>query len=302
MILFSLALSCLCMSLQESVYVSIEHSNEEVYMLSKLNVTFTNCPAIMQLKDSSVDSSVKLIYKPYMDSLCSTLTVAAPGMKSLRFDEELRVCKSDSGSQRAVIQNWLFCSDRLRRIRLTYFDAGSACQAFNSLLYPDWRFDYPLLGIDLLAFGKKKILCVVDFQPLSQDPGYLEKYTAGLAPIQNKFAMFCSKMSTRFYNEKEFFSKQLIFYRSDRGAADPLLQVPDGLFFSTYMGYVTSYLKWLHLLEPVYDLDFKMAVRNRHTEYDTYSSERDPAIKVFTQYFGQKWSERFASEFLFPRD
>lgn len=101
------------------------------------------------------------------------------------------------------------------------------------------RFDFPLLGIDLLAFGKGKVLCVVDFQPLSQDSSYLEKYTAGLAPIRKDFTMFCSKMSSRIYNENEFFSKQLIFYRSDKGAADPLLQV------FNYVSFLACLLSWM---------------------------------------------------------
>ena len=87
------------------------------------------------------------------------------------------------------------------------------------------RFDLPLLGIDLLSFGKGKILCVVDFQPLSQNPDYLEKYTSQLTPIRNEFAEYCSRMTKDIYNEDMFFSKELIFYRSDKGAADPALQV-----------------------------------------------------------------------------
>jgi 15,16-dihydrobiliverdin:ferredoxin oxidoreductase len=82
-----------------------------------------------------------------------------------------------------------------------------------------------LLGIDLLSFGQEKILCVVDFQPLSQEPEYLEKYTSQLTPIRDQFAKHCSRMRKDIYNEDMFFSKELIFYRSSKGAADPALQV-----------------------------------------------------------------------------
>ncbi|MCO5588391.1 hypothetical protein L7F22_042346 [Adiantum nelumboides] len=202
----------------------------------------------MQLGQTYTGRGHKLLYKPYMESLLSSLTEAAPGLKCQQLHADFSSQKSDKGREGAEVHNWLFCSDRLRRIRFTYFDAGSAGQAFNSLLYPDFRFDYPLLGIDLLAFGKGK----------------------------------------------------LIFYRSDRGAADPLLQVPGGQFFDTYMGYVTSYLDWLHLLDPVEDLHFGTCVRSQQASYDIYSSSRDPAIKMFSLYFGDKWSEQFTKEFLFP--
>lgn len=254
----------------------------------------------MQLGQTVRNKDANLLYKPYMDYLWRTLTVAAPGLKCQHLDADFRLRRGNKGHQGAEVQNWLFCSSRLRRIRFTYFDAGSAGQAFNSLLYPDYRFDFPLLGIDLLAFGKGKILCVVDFQPLTQDSSYLEKYTARLAPIHQDFLMFCSKMSTRIYNENEFFSKKLIFYRSDKGAADPLLQVPYGSFFTTYMGYVTNYIDWLHELKPHDDPDFKSSVKRQQADYDAYSCERDPAIKMLSLYFGHKWSEQLAKLFLFP--
>lgn len=87
------------------------------------------------------------------------------------------------------------------------------------------RFDLPLLGIDLISLGGNKILCVIDFLPLEQDPVYLEKHTHRLAALRNGFLKHCTRMSSRHFDENRFFSKQLIFYRSDRGVQDPLLKV-----------------------------------------------------------------------------
>lgn len=54
------------------------------------------------------------------------------------------------------------------------------------------------------------------------------------------------------------------------------------------MGYVTSYLDWLHILDPQDDPNFKISVKKRQADYDVYSCERDPAIKMFSSYFGHK--------------
>jgi hypothetical protein len=41
---------------------------------------------------------------------------------------------------------------------MTYFDAGSKVQVFNSLWYPRHHCgDMPVLGIDLLCFGGGKV-------------------------------------------------------------------------------------------------------------------------------------------------
>ncbi|MEG4857595.1 hypothetical protein QUA83_09450 [Microcoleus sp. K1-B1] len=44
------------------------------------------------------------------------------------------------------------------------------------MIYPTHNYDLPLLGIHLLSLGKKKILVLLDFQPLFRDEAYRAKY------------------------------------------------------------------------------------------------------------------------------
>lgn len=61
-----------------------------------------------------------------------------------------------------------FASSEVRKVRLTYFDAGDKVQVLNAVIYPDTSLDLPLLGIDLISFGSKN-LAGIDFQPLFDD-------------------------------------------------------------------------------------------------------------------------------------
>lgn len=61
-----------------------------------------------------------------------------------------------------------FASPEVRKVRLTYFDAGDKVQVLNAVIYPDTSLDLPLLGIDLISFGGKN-LAGIDFQPLFDD-------------------------------------------------------------------------------------------------------------------------------------
>lgn len=61
-----------------------------------------------------------------------------------------------------------FTSPDVRKVRLTYFDAGDKVQVLNAVIYPDPSLDMPLLGIDLISFGGKH-LAGIDFQPLYDD-------------------------------------------------------------------------------------------------------------------------------------
>ena len=71
---------------------------------------------------------------------------------------------------------------------MTYFDAGSKVQVFNSLWYPRYHLDAPVLGVDLMCFGNRAVLAVVDCQPLggrssSSNSGYLPAEGVGGAAV-----------------------------------------------------------------------------------------------------------------------
>ena len=63
----------------------------------------------------------------------------------------------------SVIRSWLWDVPGFRRWRVTRMDAGDKLQVLNSVAYPNYVNDQPLLGIDLLSFGKKnKLVAVLD--------------------------------------------------------------------------------------------------------------------------------------------
>ncbi|MEG4045073.1 hypothetical protein [Microcoleus sp. Pol17_C1] len=80
------------------------------------------------------------------------------------------------GKTPATIGSWCYDCRQLRKIRYTYIDAGESAQLFNGVIYPTHNYDLPLLGIHLLSLGKKKILVLLDFQPLFRDEAYIAKY------------------------------------------------------------------------------------------------------------------------------
>eukprot|EP00960_Hanusia_phi_P052496 761494-Hanusia_phi.AAC.2 len=189
----------------------------------------------------------KLLYMPFLEWQLDFMKKNFPDMKDLPFEEHLS--KQTSTKKPAVIESWQYETKEFRKIRLTYIDAGQNAQVFNSVWYPRHTYDAPVFGIDFLAFGKKKVtiqaalaphvlkiakvLAILDLQPLTQDPAYLEKYIDPLVPLRNKYEELCGRMSSKFYDETRFFSKQLLFGRFDND--EP--QVMKSLFpaFQEYM-------------------------------------------------------------------
>ena len=199
---------------------------------------------------------------------------------------------SQRGKNPAMIESWCYECPELRKIRYTYINAGETAQIFNSVIYPNYQYDLPLLGIDFLSFGKKKILVVLDFQPLFRDPEYLEKYIEPMAPIKNKYKELAQDLEMKFYDANQYFSQNLLFAKTD---ADTVVNK----LFPAYKEYVQLYWQLLERAEPRTEPEAIERVVQAQKDYDIYSANRDPASGLFSSYFGAEWSEEFLHEFLF---
>ena len=191
-----------------------------------------------------------------------------------------------------VIRSWAWSLPGIRRLRATRLDAGNTLQVFNAVAFPETDRQQPLLGIDLLQFGQRdKLVAVMDFQPLRQDPDYLERYMKGLKDLQQRFPAFAMGEEMRHYDANRYFSPWLLFARGPATELKGSLQNAFELLLHAY---------WtLHDAEQP-DPRQQAEVEALQRDYARYSAQKDPAHGLFASYFGKSWADRFLHEFLFP--
>lgn len=176
---------------------------------------------------------------------------------------------------------------------MTYFDGGDSIQVFNTLWYPSFEYDAPLLGVDLISLGKSRVLAVIDFQPLHATAEYSEKYISRMSDIRSKFPDLHGTLSGKIYDDTSFFSKNMLFGRFTDESKVAGVVVPA---FSDYMN---EYVKMVTSLTPNRDPKSMEVVEARQRAYDVYSASKDPAVGLFDAYFGATWSKEFVHDFLF---
>ncbi|MFM7438315.1 MAG: 15,16-dihydrobiliverdin:ferredoxin oxidoreductase [Snowella sp.] len=231
------------------------------------------------------------MFKPFQEFLENELFERFE-LQSRPIPPGLEALVSDRGKNPATIRSWCYQCAELRKIRYTYIDAGETAQIFNSVIYPDHHYDLPLLGIDFLAFGQKKILIVLDFQPLFRYPAYIEKYIEPMSTIRDKYRDLAQDLEMKFYDANQYFSKNLLFAKTDSESVVKRL-------FPAYQEYVQLYWQLLKEAAPVTTFLERDRIIKAQKDYDQYSADRDPASGLFSSYFGHEWSERFLYEFLF---
>lgn len=190
----------------------------------------------------------------------------------------------------ARIGSECYATDNFRKIRMSYFDAGDKVQVFNSLWYPRTDLNAPVLGIDLLCFAQKTLLCVVDCQPLTQQEEE-PKHVQTFREIRERYPALCGRMSQRHYDENQFFSDGMLFGRLDH--TEDIHET----VFPAFREYVGAYMDLIDGIAP--DSSARDAVRRYQCDYDQYNAERDPAHGLFTSYFGEEWATEFVHGFLF---
>lgn len=199
---------------------------------------------------------------------------------------------NSNDDKKARIVNLCASSKEYRKIRMTYYDAGDNTQVFNSVWYPDPEYDLPVLGIDLLAFNRKKYLAIVDFQPIhDEEEDHAMPYEHLLEPIKEKYDSLKGRMSSKFYDETQHFSQQMLFARfDDEGIVSQDL-------FPAFQAYVKTHLDLVRSTER--RPENVKTVLECQKDYDTYSADRDPATGLFTAMYGADWAQDFVHDFLF---
>ena len=212
------------------------------------------------------------------------------GAKRLNISEDFK--EFTSKDKKYTIKNWLFEASSFRKWRITQLDGGGKIQVFNTVAYPIFQCEQPILGVDILWFGNsQKLLTVLDYQPLIQDNEYLQKYCAKLNVIKNKYPEFDNTKMKKIYDSNKFFSPWVIIYRGNKSNLEQDLNNIFYLFLEEYLN-INALFSKNKFLNPE-------EIKLKHFEYDKYSADKDPADKLFKKFFGEEWTSKFIKNFLF---
>ena len=229
------------------------------------------------------------MFDSFLDELHDS--IRARGGQATAVPAGLEECQSAKGS---VIRSWLWDVPGFRRWRVSRMDAGDSLQVLNSVAYPDFSNEQPLMGVDLLWFGgRQKLVAVLDFQPLQQDKDYLWHQLQDLRALHQRFPELSGEETMRSFDPNQYFSPWLLFCRG--GAEEATRSLPQA-----FMAFLTSYWALTERSKTATSTLPPAEVEQLQIAYDRYSAERDPAHGLFTSHFGKEWSDRFLHEFLFP--
>ena len=88
------------------------------------------------------------MFDPFLEEL--NISIRNHGGSLLDIPKEFR--EYVSSSKKVKISSWLWDVPGFRRWRVTRLNGGDDLQVLNSVAYPEFKREQPILGIDLLWF------------------------------------------------------------------------------------------------------------------------------------------------------
>jgi len=285
--------------------------------------------------------SQKEFMKQHLTNLRPLPVTTRDGARDLSYIEK----KGEGEKQQKVRMSTVqFTCDEFRKIRMTVYDAGNQTQVFTSLWYPQPHLgNLPVFGTDLLQFNQKRHLCVVDLQPLAKqsagdnadndenDRDFFSSFdyeNQVLKPIRDQYPSLQETMTKRFYDENQFFSKQMLLgrfennqnekHQEEKNIQDKRQQGDDktnsnknksnydhahSLVYNelmpAYQQYLQSYVKMVQSATKMSNHHLTNTMIERQRQYDNYSAQRDPAHAMFKNQFGEQFADDYVHDVLF---
>tara|TARA_Y100000589_G_C27139587_1_gene624055 strand:+ start:767 stop:1462 length:696 start_codon:yes stop_codon:yes gene_type:complete len=226
------------------------------------------------------------------ESLLNVLVKKIKKREGVEVQLSEKISEYRSKDSKYLIKNWLYELPNFRKWRITKLDGGEKIQVFNTVAYPSFKNEIPILGVDILWFGKsQKLLAVLDYQPLIQEIDYVNKYCSSLKIIKNQYSEFDNTKMKNIYDENKYFSPWVIICRGDKSNLEMDLNKIFTMFLFGYLDISDNNSNNIFLNSE--------QIKRLHINYDVYSSAKDPAGKLFKSFFGDNWTNDFIKNYLF---
>jgi hypothetical protein len=187
-----------------------------------------------------------------------------------------------SNKKNAVIQNYYFKNSNFRKVRLTYFKSDDR-QMFNSIWYPSYDYECPILTIDFVNFDKDTSIFLLNFIEIYDNDNYKKTYTNPFLEIKKNYTILNENLSIYLLPFNKILSKSFLYGNLNRTETDNIL--PEIL-----QKYIKKYLSFF-LKKPVN----RYFIEEKHRDYNDFRKIIDLNF-LPKNYFDYEWYSRFVNE------
>ncbi|GAX73683.1 hypothetical protein CEUSTIGMA_g1134.t1 [Chlamydomonas eustigma] len=203
----------------------------------------------------------------------------------------------EEGFPRLLLENRIYCSKVFRKLHIEVAIRQDGLQVLHVVLYPRYKYDLPILAMDLVIAKDRVSLVVVDACPISKNKTLPPHYMQTMHELQELFLTNASNQRKIPEWGKAIFSPLCV-----------CMTPKDGEELAGVMKYMVAlhraHLMLTYLIQPVDESTRRGALKaaellEGHKRFVEKQLENKKTSRVLETAFGEAWTTAYMQEVMF---
>lgn len=225
---------------------------------------------------------------PLIQSLAESILDSWGGhfddLNEIEIPEEFgRIEKNVDGEKEVYIENYVWETEKFRKIHLEVAQMKSGLDILHTNMYPRYGYDIPIFGADVVASSKSVGAAIVDISSIREDRTLPEEYKI-LDIVETDF-----EEDKKMPDWGDVFSQYCVFVKPTEDEYDK--------FINTAFTYLNYYCSISHRTKE--NLEIIPSNYNGHKFYCDKQRQNNKTRRVLEGIFDKDYADKYISEMLF---
>ena len=230
-------------------------------------------------------------YSKYYDYSIQTL-LSYGALEPLDVKPEYRIIHPAKMLKLFKIEVSSYAADRLARINSLDATMFVFMKMFTLMLRPDYKYNLPMLSVDFIFIGKKRVFVIEVIDPARIDDDNKRMHYDSMRAWQDTLRQFEQSPTPEW--SKEFVTDFSIHIKADESSDEEL--------FKIYQTFLEAYLDMAKGAQPL-DTESQDKVETGFETYvDTLLDKGGPAVDVFEKFLGPEKQREYVRTVMFGLD
>lgn len=205
-------------------------------------------------------------------------------MKEIEIPEEFgRIEKSSGDEEEVYIENYVWETEKFRKIHLEVAQMKSGLDILHTNMYPRYEYDLPIFGADIVASSKSVGAAIVDISSIKEDRSLPESYKILDIVSDREF-----EKDKKMPEWGDVFSEYCVFVSPTEEEYNKFVNIA-----FTYLNYHCAIS---NITKPVGNVQENY---EGHKHYCEKQRKNNKTKGVLKSIFGDEFADKYISEMLF---
>jgi phycocyanobilin:ferredoxin oxidoreductase len=205
-------------------------------------------------------------------------------MKEIEIPEEFgRIEKSSGDEEEVYIENYVWETEKFRKIHLEVAQMKSGLDILHTNMYPRYEYDLPIFGADIVASSKSVGAAIVDISSIKEDRSLPESYKILDIVSDREF-----EKDKKMPEWGDVFSEYCVFVSPTEEEYNKFVNIA-----FTYLNYHCAIS---NITKPVGNVQENY---EGHKHYCEKQRKNNKTRGVLKSIFGDEFADKYISEMLF---